>query len=110
MRTAKNLQPYIDEELSLEDILDFKDNVMYGFNNRKNSNEVITIGKLKIVKFVKNEQKMFYKTSYEDTDFQFAVLKEPRNNRNETVVLKKLYSTKPKINEKKKRKFLTFFF
>lgn len=90
------------EKISHEDILDIKYISTLGNSLKNSHNESVKIGDLKIVKFIKNDNKIFYKTSYEQDDFQFIELKQTRNNKNRIVVLRKLYSTKPKLGEKKK--------
>ncbi|XP_030762052.1 uncharacterized protein LOC115886868 [Sitophilus oryzae] len=111
IRTAKKTgQPYAVEELNHESFFDLKDLAKLGFNNLKTSTNVpLKIGDLRIVKFVKNQNKLFFKNSFEEKEFQTAEIKTPRSNRSDQLVLHQLYATKPSLNDKKKESILGLF-
>lgn len=111
IRTAKKSgNPYVVEELSYDAVFDLKDLIKLGLNNLKNTNnDSVKIGNIKIVKFVKGENAMLYKTSYAQSEFEKVEAKPGRKNKTQTNLLKKLYTTKPKLNEKKKQSILSLF-
>lgn len=112
IRTAKKTgEPYNVQELSYDSVYDLKALVNLGLQNLKNeNNELVKIGDLKVVRFVKNENCMFYKTSYEQKEFQKLELKPTRGTRNQTIqYLQKLYRDKPKLNVQKKASILSLF-
>lgn len=119
IKTAKKRSPFYDvHELSHEIFLDLKDlAISVGNNLLKNvNNETVKIADIKIIKSVKEHpDKLFYKTSYSEQEFQIIqsriarkCAKTSRINSN-TPALRRLYATKLAIAAKKKASILSLF-
>lgn len=116
-------KPYEVHELNHESFFNLKDIAStIGTNFSKNINsESVKMSTFKIIKAEKEQpNKLFYKTSYSEEQFQTIQVKLPRassNTRssanttsgNTIVQLKRLYNAKPGISEKKKTSILSLF-
>lgn len=124
IRLAKTSgKPYEVYELNHENFFNLKDLASrIGTNFSKNiNNESVKMSNFNIIKAEKEQpDKLFYKTSYSEEQFQTILVKRPRtsgktrsssNTDSDTTVieLQKLYSAKPGINEKKKTSILSLF-
>lgn len=82
-----------------------------GLNTMKNTNnDTIKLADIRIVRCEKaHPDKLFYKTSYAQADFNIIDVKQPRKTRGQNIELKKLYASKPGLDEKKKKSIMTLF-
>lgn len=107
-------------ELSHEDFYDLKDlasRTQKSFSKNVH-NEVFKISDVRVIKTEKGEpNKLFYKTSFANDEFQTIEIKLARESNKRTsketnrliLPLKKLYKNKVKISEKKKQSIMSLF-
>lgn len=108
IRTAKKTgEPYHVHELCYEDFYDIKSLcTQIGVNITVNTeNEAVKFMSIKIMKVEKQSpSSIFYKTSYSQAEFKEAIV--IRRKKTVAVELKKEFSAKPGISEKKKEDLL----
>lgn len=115
----KRGNPYEVQELNYEMFLDLKDlAATSGFNVLKNQNgELVKINDISIFRVEKEFcSRVFYKTSFSQTDFQFIEIKKARTTATRqssisqqsvvTTELKPIYNSKQTLKDKKKEGLL----
>ncbi|KAJ8930293.1 hypothetical protein NQ314_016912 [Rhamnusium bicolor] len=117
----KNLVPLLKSPIYHDDIYDFKSLIAdIGWNStpKKDDEDKLKITQVKVFKVdKKNFGKIFYKTRYEQDEFQqIDVLNRQGRRKNTTIitnfgniVLKKAYKKRVGITEKKKKSLLSLF-